>query len=100
MKRSGMTASPAQREKVRDEGSCRYCYHSVTLDPAHVIPRANGGCDHPDCVIPLCRMHHRQYDQGRSLDVLPVLTWEEQAHAVRHVGMAVAYQRTTNERLI
>ena len=99
MKRSGMTASPAQREKAQDEGYCRHCYRT-TVDPAHVTPKANGGCDDPLCVIPLCRQHHREYDHERTLDVLPLLTRAEQAHAVGHVGIAVAYQRLTNERFV
>jgi hypothetical protein len=99
MKRSGMTASPVQRDKVHDEGSCRECYRT-NVDPAHVTPKANGGCDHPDCVIPLCRQHHREYDHERTLDVLPLLTKAEQAHAVAHVGLATAYQRLTNQRLV
>lgn len=98
MKRTGMTASKAQREKVRDEGRCRICLVPSSLDPAHVTPTANGGCHDPLCVIPLCRADHRLYD-GRALDVLPVLTREEQAHAVNHVGIVTAYQRTTNSRI-
>ena len=40
--------------------------------PAHLAPRSLGGCDDPDCVVPLCWMHHRAYDTGR-LDLLPHL---------------------------
>ena len=48
--------------------------------------RALGGCDHPDCVVPLCWMRHRAYDTGR-LELLPHLEprWRtEIAHAVTH----------------
>lgn len=91
-----MSASKAQREKVRDR-TCRWC-GSPNVDPAHVISRAQGGCDHPECVIPLCRHDHRAYDHQRTLDVLPLLTREEQAHAVEHVGIVAAYRRLTNNR--
>jgi hypothetical protein len=36
------------------------------------VPRSLGGCDEPDCVVPLCRVHHRRYDRGQ-LDLLPYL---------------------------
>jgi hypothetical protein len=98
VKRSGMTASEPQRDKVRTEGLCRNCYQPAS-DPAHCIPRANGGCNDPLCVIPLCRPCHNEYDQARTLDVLPLMTRAEQAHAVSHVGLAAAYRRTTNQRL-
>lgn len=95
--RRGMSASPEQRTKVRDE-RCRICKRSP-CDPAHVIARAQGGCDQPECVVPLCRECHRTYDQGTGFDLLPFLTSGEQAHAVLHAGIVGAYRRTTGERL-
>lgn len=97
MKRSTMSASEAQREKVREEPGCRICW-SPNVDPAHAISRAQGGCDEPECVLPLCRRHHDEYDHARTLDVLPYVTTVEQAHAVSHVGIAAAYRRLTNQR--
>lgn len=52
--------------------------------PAHLAPRSLGGFDHPDCVVPLCCLHHRAYDTGR-LELRPDLEprWRaEVAHAV------------------
>jgi hypothetical protein len=49
----------------------------------------------PDCVVPLCWMHHRAYDTGR-LELLPHLEprWRaEVAHAVMHLGLVGAYRR-------
>jgi len=43
-----------------------------------------GGCDDPDCAVPLCWMHQRAYDTGR-LELLPHLEprWRrEVAHAL------------------
>lgn len=40
---------------------------------------------HPDSVIPLCRAHHTAYDDHQ-VDVLPVLTLEEQLRAVEDAG--------------
>ena len=60
-----------------------------------------GGCDHPDCVVPMCWLHHRAYDTGR-LDLLPHLEprWRaEIAHAVAHLGLISAYRRLTGGRL-
>ncbi len=49
-----------------------------------------GGCDSPDCVVPLCRTHHRMFDTG-GLALVPYLGPEverELRHAVTHVGCA------------
>lgn len=91
-------ASRAQRDKVNAELGCRFC-RRAPVDPAHVVARARGGCDAPECVIPLCREHHRQYDEGW-LDVLPLLSKVEQAHAVGHVGLVAAIHQTTNVRWV
>lgn len=90
-------ATREQREKVNGERGCRICARGP-VDPAHVVSRAQGGCDSPECVIPLCRAHHRQFDEG-DLDVLPVLWKDEQAHAVAHVGIVTAYRCATNDRI-
>ena len=70
------------------------------VDPAHVIPRSLGGCNRLDCVVPLCREHHRAYDTGR-LDLLRYLepNWRrELAHAVEHAGLLGALRRLTGRR--
>lgn len=98
-----MAASPSQRAKVRGE-VCIVCAREasefVAIDPAHVVDRSLGGCDLPDCVVPLCRALdwscHDRYDAGE-LDLLPYLEPRhrvEQRHAVGHVGIARAFRRT------
>lgn len=98
----GFAASQAQRDKV--EGlACIGCGReesdTLAIDPAHVWPRGKGGCDHPDCVIPLCRFVfdgsgcHRSFDNGE-LDLLPKLAdseaWQvEQAHPILCHGVSV-----------
>jgi hypothetical protein len=92
-------ASPAQRGKVAGR-ACIVCGATTAIDPAHVIPRSLGGCDHPDCVVALCRLHHRAYDRGR-LDLVAYLEPDfrrEAAHAVWHVGLAGALRRVSNQR--
>jgi hypothetical protein len=42
---------------------CVVC-ERAPVDPAHLVPQRLGGCAHPDCVVPLCRTHHRLYDHG------------------------------------
>lgn len=86
-------ASEAQRAKVRG-AVCRSCGadHST---PAHCVDRSLGGCDSVLCVIPLCVVCHRAYDL-HELDVLPLLSREEQAHAAGHLGLIGALERTTN----
>lgn len=67
---SAGTPAKAQQEKVRPEdGGKVWCVACVANgDRAHVGQAAHGlpltlwGCDHPDCVIPLCEHHHPQYD--------------------------------------
>jgi hypothetical protein len=89
------------REKCEQEPACRNCGHGPT-EAAHIVPRSRigigkGGEDERN-ICPLCRLCHVSYDQGK-LDILPVLSRAEQAYAVELVGLAEAYQRTTNERL-
>jgi hypothetical protein len=99
--RASFAASPAQREKVADQ-PCLVCWQGP-CDPAHLIPRSlapdHGG--DPIRVVPLCRRHHRDYDEG-GLDLLPHLSlaWRhELAHAVldHPSGMVGALQRITNQ---
>jgi hypothetical protein len=92
--RAPFAASDAQRQKIVG-GACVVCQQTKGITPAHLVPRALGGCDDPDCVVPLCWLHHRAYDTGR-LELLPHLEphWRaEVAHAVLHVGLAGAMRR-------
>jgi hypothetical protein len=94
-----MAASDEQREKIVGRG-CIVCQQTKGITPAHLTPRAQGGCDDPDCVVPLCWLHHRAYDTGR-LELLPYLEprWRtEVAHAVGHLGLIGAYRRLTGWR--
>jgi len=88
--------------KVRSEGKCRVCRALTELDPAHVLPRSIGGGDSYLSTVPLCRTCHTAYDRpppGQTrLDLLPFLTYEEQAEAVRVVGIERARRRLGGER--
>jgi hypothetical protein len=93
------SASPAQRAKVRG-ARCIVCGAPTRVDPAHLVPRALGGCDQAACVVALCRTHHRAYDRG-DLDLLPHLEPAfrvEIAHAVMHLGLIGALRRLTRRR--
>lgn len=82
--------------KCDAEGRCRVCKQSGPVDAAHVIGRKHDAVDgvvQPDDIIPLCRSCHEKYDQ-RKLSVLPHLSLDEQAAAVRLVGIARAERRT------
>jgi hypothetical protein len=64
------------------------------------VPRSLGGCDEPDCVVPLCRPHHRAYDRG-GLDLLPHLEPRhraELAHALEHLPLIGVLRRVTGRR--
>lgn len=69
------------------------------VDPAHVIPRSLGGCNHEDCTVGLPRRVHRAYDRGE-VDLLPYLSHDEQAHAVSHVGILSALKITTGDNYV
>jgi hypothetical protein len=89
---NGFAASPAQRAKVKGL-PCLACRQEAKCDPAHVWRQAMGGCDHVDCVVPLCRSCHRAFDQGE-LDLLPILagseSWaKEQAHPIAEHGVGL-----------
>lgn len=90
-----MKASPLQREKVRGQ-RCANCLRPG-CDPAHIASRAQGGCNHTDCVVPLCRACHDAFDQRR-LDLLPALEphyRRELAHALMHLGLEGLRRRLT-----
>jgi hypothetical protein len=94
-----LSASPAQRAKVSGL-RCIVCGAATGIDPAHLVPRALGGCDEAACVVPVCRVHHRAYDAA-GLDLVPFLEpdWRtEAAHAVLHLGLAGALRRLGGRR--
>jgi hypothetical protein len=73
---------------------------ATPVDPAHLVPRALGGCDEPDCIVALCRRCHRAYDRG-GLDLLPHLepgARAELAHALRHLSLIALLQRVSATR--
>lgn len=79
-------ASEEQRAKVAAL-ACIVCDRKPA-DPAHLVPRKHGGCDHADCVIPLCRTHHRLYDSAQlNLGAHLGRSWRaERRHARGHVS--------------
>lgn len=99
----GFEASAAQRAKVRDRASI--VSGQGPCDPCHLVSRAHGGCDSPDCVFPLTRDEHRRFDLGE-LDILPYLIahglWVELAHAVleHHYDPISLAERCTGDRYV
>lgn len=94
-----MAATDAQRAAVAGR-FCIVCGTDRRIVPAHLIPRSMSGCGDPLCVIPACRIHHREYDRGQ-LDLLPYLElgWRPQvAHAVGHAGLIGALRRICGGR--
>src|SRR5438445_67805 len=87
-------ASTEQRVKCRD----RICVNcgNPGCDPAHLTPRSQGGCDSADCVIPLCRACHREFDEGL-IDLEPVLALrqfaEERSHMALHMSLEQCRRR-------
>jgi hypothetical protein len=94
-------ASAAQRAKVRGR-VCLVCGARAAVDPAHLVPRSLGGCEDADCVVALCRSHHRAYDRG-DLDLVPYLEpghRAEVAHTVGHLGLVGALRRLSGSRRV
>jgi hypothetical protein len=91
-------ASPAQRARVTGQ-ACLVC-GGRPVDPAHLVPRSLGGCDEPECVVPLDRRCHRAYDRGE-LDLLSHLEPSyraELAHGMLHLGLMRLLRRVTGTR--
>jgi type II secretory ATPase GspE/PulE/Tfp pilus assembly ATPase PilB-like protein len=90
------------RAKVEEEGRCRNCRKFGPVDAAHIIPRsANARPENMTgaAVIALCRSCHSRQHVGK-LDILQLLTLDEQLHAVEAAGGIVsAYRHTTGDRL-
>lgn len=94
------------RGKVDGERGCRVCGSRANVEAAHTIGRKHDPPAGPfravrivlpDDIVPLCRDHHQAYDK-HELDLLPYLTHEEQASAVKHVGIVSAMRRLTSSR--
>lgn len=91
------------RAKVDWEGVCRSCGvndREARLEAAHLVPRsrvAPGPGENPHNIVPLCRGCHIRFDAG-ALDLLPHLSFVEQAFMVALVGLEEAYRRATGER--
>jgi hypothetical protein len=67
------------------------------VDPTHLVPRSLGGCGRPECVVPLCRLHHRSYGRGW-VELLPYLEPDHRgqlAHALLHPGLVALLRRVT-----
>lgn len=104
-RRAVSPASSEQRAKVKDR-LCVNCADDGPCDPAHLTARAQGGCDHPDCVLPLCRECHRGLDAREGpqaqIDLEPVLALREfateRAHMASHLSYRQCIQRLTGER--
>ena len=100
-------ASRAQRIKVKDR-LCANCGNLGPCDPAHLTPRAHGGCDSDLCVIPLCRTCHRNFDEEfgerRYVDLEALLALPEfaaeRAHMAEHLSLRKCIERLTGRRLV
>lgn len=85
----------AARLKADGEGRCRLCRRSGRVEAAHTIGRKydpDDGKVRAVDIIPLCNACHRGYDDRR-LSILAVMSYEEQAAAVEHVGIVRAMKR-------
>ncbi len=98
-------ASKEQAAK-RNAGASIVSGATEGLDAAHLAPRGfRGGCDSPDCTVPLTREEHVDFDRGR-LDLLPYLVahgcLDEMAHALRHYAgdLPALLERLTGARWI
>jgi len=89
----------AARAKVAQERNCRVCGSQDTVQAAHTIGRTHDPVDgvvRAIDVVPLCVVCHQLFD-ARRLDLLPYLSYGEQAAAVEHVGIVSALRRLTSK---
>jgi hypothetical protein len=93
----------AGRAKAEEQG-CRACGSRFNVEAAHIISRARcrpGPAEDPRNIIGLCGHMgcgaHRSFDEG-VLDILPLLSLDEQSYIVGLVGIAEAYRRATGAR--
>lgn len=101
----GFAASPAQQKKARTEPCVvtgEETLYGAIVDPAHLWPRAQGGCDDPLCTVPLVRHLHTFFDEGE-FDLLPYLVKRrlpELHHALDHANgdLCALLHRLTGER--
>lgn len=87
-----------------DEQGCRSCGATFGVEASHIIARsriAAGPGENPLNILPLCGQFgcgaHRAFDAGL-LDILPLLTLEEQGFIAGLVGIAEAFRRATGVR--
>lgn len=98
----GFAVSKAQREHVRGRKcAVTECFRE-DVDAAHLIGRGflPDTTGDPLAVIPLCRPHHRLYDD-KKLDLLGDLEPSyraELAYAVEHAGLIAVLEHVTNLR--
>jgi hypothetical protein len=89
-------------EKVAEEGACRVCgTSSGKLDCAHVVPRSSSvsrPAEDPATSFPFVPCQLPPGLRPGRLDLLPYLTFDEQAYAVELVGLEEARRYLTNER--
>lgn len=60
-----LNAAETHEVNLRDERKCRQllengkrCNEDRWIDYHHIVPRKNGGSNHPDNLVTLCRFHH------------------------------------------
>jgi hypothetical protein len=111
LKRSPLKRKTPRRDwsdAEKKRGPCRVCGFQAS-ELAHTIGRAKQDKRikrkqgdvwvesdvlwiNPSSVVPLCTVHHREYD-ARQLDLLPYLSIAEEVNAVETVGIESAYRR-------
>ena len=106
--RRPISAASKEQTAKRNSGASIVSGATEGLDMAHICPRSMGGCDHPDCVVPLTREEHRRLDNPASneepLDLLPYLIdgerHEEMCHALWHyrLDLVALLERVTNTK--
>lgn len=99
-RRAVSPASPEQRAFVQGHG-CLIC-GATPVDPAHLISRAAcpEGADRALAVVPICRAHHRLYDDGKLslLEYLEPHHRHELAFAIERFGLISTLEFVTNQR--
>lgn len=83
----------AHEKVILEESRCRVCRSREMVECAHITGRTHDvepplrdegwrpGVVHPDRIVPLCKVHHQDYD-AHLLDLIPYLQMWEVLQAV------------------
>lgn len=85
---------PLKEEARLRIGPCEVCGEWRAVQLCHIIPRREGGSDHPRNYLKLCAIHHHLFDRHTLHPAeWAMLSWEERPENVRTYALSVRLER-------